>query len=187
VDAEVLAEHHHTEADIFEYKTYLLRCPSCKIAIVGVSERVLQESGFYWSSSTRVYPAPRRVLRFGIPKIVASSMNEAEKCMHAGAYVAATAMSGRALEAICRHFNTSGSYLGKGLKELREKEVIDNKLYEWGEELREQRNMAAHATDIEIPYQDAKDVLAFTYAIIDYVFLLTIKFENFKKRKKEGE
>ncbi len=43
--------------------------------------------------------------------------------------------------------------------------------------------MAAHATDQVISAQDASDVLSFTYAIIDYVFLLAIKFEQFQKRK----
>jgi hypothetical protein len=31
--------------------------------------------------------------------------------------------------------------------------------------------------------QDASDVLTFTYAIIDYVFLLTLMFQQFQKRK----
>ncbi len=110
-------------------------------------------------------------------------MDEAERCIQAGAFFAATAMCGRALEAICRHFSTKDTYLGAGLKELRDKGIIDARLFEWGEELRDQRNYAAHATDEDISGQDASDVLTFTYAIIDYVFLLTLKFDQFQKRK----
>jgi hypothetical protein len=92
-------------------------------------------------------------------------------------------MCGRSLEAICRHYKTKDNYLGGGLKELRDLGVIDARLYQWGEELRDQRNNAAHATDTEVNAQDANDVMTFTYAIIDYVFLLALKFEQFQKRK----
>lgn len=102
--------------------------------------------------------------------------------MLAGAHLAATAMCGRALEAVCRSHKTKDSYLSGGLKELRDSGIIDAKLYQWGEELREHRNNAAHAVDTEISARDANDVLTFTYAIIDYVCLLAKKFEEFQKR-----
>ncbi|MGX9721029.1 DUF4145 domain-containing protein [Stenotrophomonas acidaminiphila] len=105
--------------------------------------------------------------------------------MQSGAYLAATAMCGRSLEAICRHYKTKDSYLGGGLKELRDIGVIDARLYQWSEELRDQRNNAAHATDTEIGAQDANDVMTFTHAIVDYVFLLAQKFEQFQKRKSD--
>ncbi|WP_425522930.1 DUF4145 domain-containing protein [Xanthomonas hortorum] len=72
-----------------------------------------------------------------------NSIDEAEKCMQSGAHLAATAMCGRSLEAICRYYNTKDSYLGGGLKELRDKGVIDSRLYQWSEELREGLNNAA--------------------------------------------
>lgn len=92
-------------------------------------------------------------------------------------------MAGRAVEGICRHFSTKGSYLRGGLKELKERGIIDSRLYEWGEALRGERNRASHAEDTTISTHDAEDILSFTYAIVDYVFLLTKKFEAFKKRK----
>ena len=92
-------------------------------------------------------------------------------------------MAGRALEAVCRHYSTKDTYLGAGIKELKDQGIIDARLYEWSEELRDQRNAAAHATNTEISSQDAEDIVTLTYAIVDYVFMLTKKFENFKKRK----
>jgi hypothetical protein len=62
--------------------------------------------------------------------------------------------------------------------------MLDARLFEWSEELREQRNMAAHATEATFSSTDAEDILIFTYAIVDYVFLLTRKFAHFQKRKK---
>jgi hypothetical protein len=36
-----------------------------------------------------------------------------------------------------------------------------------------------------VSVRDAADVLVFTYAIIDYIFLLSAKFEQFQQRKRE--
>ncbi|MGZ0019679.1 DUF4145 domain-containing protein [Nitrosomonas sp. wSCUT-2] len=183
VDAEVLFEHN--DQDLFATKTFLLKCPSCNSALVAKSEEDYVNDKSVWSRPVRVYPRPTRALGSDIPEIVKKSIEEAEKCIQSGAYLAATAMCGRSLEAICRHYKTKDSYLGGGLKELRDLGVIDARLYQWGEELRDQRNNAAHATDTEISAQDANDVMTFTYAIIDYVFLLAQKFEQFQKRKAE--
>jgi len=183
VDAAVLGEHN--DNDFFATRTYLLQCPSCNTALIAESHEDFTDDKSVWSRPVRVYPRPKRALGADIPPIVKNSLEEAEKCMQSGAYLAATAMCGRSLEAICRHYKTKDNYLGGGLKELRDKGVIDARLYQWGEELRDQRNNAAHATDVEIGARDANDVMTFTYAIVDYVFLLTLKFEQFQKRKND--
>ena len=182
VDAEVVAQHDDSE--FFTTRTFLLACPSCSTCLVAESE---QDHDLKWTVPTRVHPRPRRLLGTDIPTVVRHSIGEAEKCMQVGAYLAATAMCGRAIEAVCRHYGTKDAYLGQGIKELREKGIIDARLFEWSEELRDQRNIAAHATDAVMSAQDANDVLSFTYAIIDYVFLLAQKFEQFRARKKERE
>lgn len=180
VDAEVLAEYKDLE--FFATRTYLCKCPSCHRALVAESE---EGEDMKWTQPLRVHPRPRRLLGTDIAPTIRHSVAEAERCMQVGAYLAATAMCGRALEAICRHFGTKNTYLAAGLKELRDKEIIDVRLYQWGEELRDQRNAAAHATDTVVSVRDAADLLVFTYAIIDYIFLLTAKFEQFQKRKRE--
>ena len=181
VDGVVLAQHD--DKQFIGTRTYLLACPACDSALVVQSYEDFDTSPPGWSEPTRVYPVPTRKLGADIPPVVKASIDEAERCMKGGAYLASTAMCGRALEAICRHYGTKDGYLGGGLKELRDTGVIDARLYQWGEELRDQRNNAAHATNTEISAQDANDVMAFTYAIIDYVFLLALKFEKFQKRK----
>ena len=183
VDATVIGMHE--EKEIFDNRTYLLACPSCKTALVGFTEESIRNDKPYWPDLTRVYPRPRRLLGSSIPTIVRQSIDEAERCMQAGAHLASAAMCGRALEAVCRHFGTKDTYLGKGIQELKDKGIIDNRLLEWSEELRDARNNAAHATDAAVSPQDAEDLLTFTYAIIDYVFLLALKFQRFKKRQQE--
>jgi Domain of unknown function (DUF4145) len=181
VDAELLCEHNDLE--FMATKTFLLKCPSCNSAIVALSAEDFLDEKPIWTKPSRVYPRPKRELGPDVPPIVRKSLEEAERCMQSGAYLAATAMCGRSLEAICRHHKTKDGYLAGGLKELRDSGVIEARLYKWGEELRDQRNNAAHATDVEIGAQDANDVMTFTYAIVDYVFLLAQKFEQFQQRK----
>jgi hypothetical protein len=84
---------------------------------------------------------------------------------------------------MCRHFATKKDTLFEGLKELHERQIIDARLYQWGDELRKHRNLAAHASDAQFAFNDAKDLYDFATAICDYVFVLTAKFESFQKRQ----
>ncbi len=183
VDGDVVG--HYEDTDFIPTRTYLLKCPSCGSALIAESYEEFANEKTSWSRPVRVYPQPKRLLGNDIPPIVRKSVEEVERCMQVGAYLAATAMCGRALEAICRHYGTKDTYLGAGLKELKDSGIIDARLFLWSEELRDQRNDAAHATDAVVSVQDARDVVSFTYAIIDYVFLLTQKFEQFQERKRE--
>ena len=182
VDAEPVGYIEY-DYHFWRRRTYLLKCPACKMALIGECDDDFPENEDPWTELVRVYPKPTRPLGRSVPDSVQSSLREADKCLQIGAHVAAAAMAGRALEAVCRHYSTKDTYLGAGIKELRDKGIIDARLYEWSEELRDQRNNAAHATETNISAQDAEDIVAFTYAIVEYVFMLTKKFEEFKKRK----
>jgi hypothetical protein len=91
-------------------------------------------------------------------------------------------MSVQAIEGICLHSGTKSKNLFLGLKELRDREIIDKKLYEWGDELRKHRNLAAHATGTKFNRLDAEDIFDFARTICEYVFVLTVRFERFKDR-----
>jgi len=188
VDGEILAFHEEDEA-FWKTRTHLLKCPACKSALVGVAETTFASGSGeeVWTELVRVHPKPRRILSSSVPKLVKESLKESEKCMQVGAYIAATAMAGRSLEAVCRHFATEATNLGRGLKDLHDKKVIDDRLFQWGEQLRIHRNVAAHATDIQISATDAEDIVTFVYAIVEYVFELTQKFDDFQKRRKKDD
>lgn len=47
----------------------------------------------------------------------------------------------------------------------------------------EVENIGAHATGEKVSQQDARDLLDFTNAICDYIFVLTEKFQAFMKRR----
>ena len=56
-----------------------------------------------------------------------------------------------------------------------------------GEALRNRRNIGAHASDENISREDASDILDFTIAICEYVYVLTQKYDEFKKREKKKQ
>jgi len=130
-----------------------------------------------------LWPQQDSHIDWSIPDIARNSLVEARLCYKARAYSASVVMSGRTLEAVCKHHNTSGRTLAKGLDELKAKGVIDERLYKWSDELRKHRNIGAHASAEKISKEDAKDLLDFAEAICEYVFVLSDKFNKFMARK----
>ncbi|WP_342551911.1 DUF4145 domain-containing protein [Paenibacillus sp. FSL R7-0652] len=121
-----------------------------------------------------------------LPALVSISLDESEKCFIGKAYLACVVMCGRVLEAICKDKQVTGRNLADGLKELLDTQIIDNRIFEWGEALRIHRNMGAHATEVEITKEDARDLLDFSIAICDYIYVLTSKFEEFQARRQNN-
>jgi len=158
VNGEVLKlAAYRAEAWPDSYQILLLRCPVCHQVLVGQQSMLKPgETDVFgndvdpeeWGPASRVWPEPlSQFAAMCIPEKIRTCLFEARKCLHATAYTACVAMSGRAIEAMCRHFSTKKDTLFEGLKELHERGTIDARLYEWGDELRRHRNLAAHATD----------------------------------------
>ena len=190
VDGKVLAEHDELpEEGDFPIKVSLLECPICKNAILAYQELYLTSTDrCEYTPAARLWPEPERHVDSSIPELVRSSLVEAQKCYKAKANNACAVMCGRVLESICSEHKTKNKFLAGGLRELLEKKVIDKKIYLWGEALRKHRNIGAHIIKgKKISKEDAKDLLDFANAICDYVFVLTIRFENFMKRKEKSK
>lgn len=181
-------------------------CPSCQSILVGETEQIGFE-GYdsdqnRWRDVVRVYPKPPKVFSsHRIPKVVKDSLNEADRSLQAGANIAACVMLGRALEALCRDILDSESestaatsplstppkpkkkiMLGEGIKKLRDKKVIDDRLYDWSQQLQAFRNLAAHPEDISISRHDAEDLQTFVNAMVEYVYDLADRYNEFKRR-----
>ena len=144
-----------------------------------------------WSDFIRVHPSPLRSFNSNrIPPVLTDSLEEANKALQAGAPVAACAMYGRALEALCRDVlgkkKNKPDYkvmLGKGIEELRDESIIDERLFNWSQEMHAFRNMAAHPDQISVSRDDVEDLRVFVYAIIEFVYDLTDRYEEFMARK----
>lgn len=177
-------------------------CPTCHSLLVGESHQTWFE-GYdseydRWSDYVRVYPKPPRTFTsFKIPTVVKDSIIEADRALQANANIAACVMLGRALEGICRDIlqklapPSSGKsqpkkskpiMLGKGLNELKAKGIIDDRLFDWSQQLHAFRNLAAHPEDVSITRDDAEDLQAFVHALIEYIYDLAERYEEFKQR-----
>lgn len=180
VDATVLAQHKDPidPDEPMAFRASFLVCPRCGNALLGGEDLDSDEPPF------RLWPQPKKYYSPQIPVITRESLDEANACFKARAYSACAVMCGRSIEGICRHFKTKAPYLGAGLKELRERGVIDGRLMEWAQELQKSRNLGAHASEEKVSRQDANDLLDFTNAICEYTFVLAAKFERFMKRRK---
>lgn len=182
-------------------RVYTGECPRCSLIVVGESNLIEFENidvdEDRWSDIVRVYPRPAKTFSsWRIPKVIIDSLSEADKSMQAGANIAACAMLGRALEALCRHTlapspNAQAEtekkpqkeiMLGEGIKKMHEAKIIDNRLYDWSQQLHISRNLAAHPEDITISRTDAEDLQSFVNAIVEYVYDLTDRYEDFKER-----
>lgn len=187
VDGKVIGEHEFYGGEEPPTKTLLLACPVC-----GDSSLVIQEiwEGFSptgehvtgWDDPVRVWPKADTT-DWRLPDDVRLNLDEAKRCFKAKAFNACAVMCGRTLESACAEFGIKDKSLVIGLKKLLEKKVIDTKIYLWGEALREQRNIGAHSADEKITRKDTEDILDFTLAICQYMFILSKQFDEFMKRK----
>ncbi|MBL0350190.1 MAG: DUF4145 domain-containing protein [Elusimicrobia bacterium] len=183
VDGKVLAEKKFDVEGELPYRYSFLECPVCHSVMVGVSElfQVTLED-YEWSIASRVWPNPHRDIDLSVPDIARRSLVNARKCFLAKVYDACAVMCGKTMEAIC--VEKSGERnLNQGLKLLLEKQVIDRRLYDWAEVLRKERNLGAHATEVETSKEDAKDLLDFATAMCEYIYVLTDKYKTFVERK----
>ena len=185
-------DHEEDGSVISGYRVSLMKCPACSGAVVGREELVhYREDSFgddiQWGPAKRVWPDPESGLDSSIPNAVRISLDEARGCLAARYYTSSVVMSGRALEAVARHFHMGEKaqrlMLAQGLKELHDTGKIDDRLHEWGKELHEHRNLAAHANDTVFKREDAEDLYDFVTAICDYLFVLQDRYERFIQRK----
>jgi len=185
VDCE---EKGHVDVDLehtgVPTKVVLLECKVCKNALAGITEIVQTAADTWeWQSAERVWPAPETDVDWSIPEIARNSLVEAKVCFKAKAYSACAVMCGRTIEGVCMHHDPATKSLALGLKKLKQDGVIDDRIFGWGEALRENRNLGAHATTEKVSKDDARDLLDFSAAICEYVFILNEKFTRFQARR----
>jgi hypothetical protein len=187
------------DGDPFADKIVVGLCPSCSIPLAGYTQQTRFEGWqdheySQWSDVVRVYPkTPKTFSSYRIPRTVTQSLLEADRTLQAGAYIATCVMFGRAFEALCRDIlqkmapgtETKRMMLGAGIKALKEKNIIDQRLYDWGQQVQAFRNLAAHGEDFDASREDAEDLQAFVHAITEYVYDLTDRYEEFKERAEE--
>jgi Domain of unknown function (DUF4145) len=160
----------------------LLQCPNGHPLLV-LQNDYGPELGFDDDSPYRIFPPQDRRLSGLIPEELRAAHNESRRCFHAKAYTAAVVMSGRLLEGACEKQGVKGSTLQKSLDQMKAAGIIDGRLAEWADTLRGVRNAAAHFNTDTIGRQDAEDALAYSEALLDYLYVLKDRFESMKSRR----
>ena len=176
VNAEVLAKYNYKNqhGNIVVYS--FLKCPNCELPLLTEDD--------LWGV-TRIYPPYDQRVNPNLPLPLQNSYEEALACFKSKAYTATAIMCRKTLEGICTEHGVKGHNLVSALKEMKDKGFIENRLFEWADELRISGNKAAHDIKVSISVEDARDILEFTNALLEYVFTFRDKFEEFKKRRSE--
>ena len=164
---------------------FLVQCPSCSGALFGsaISYQDQWTGNWGWTTAERLWPIPALAeVSSAIPDAARKDIKDAQKCLSHGIYSAAAVLCGRALERLIKE-KVGSHMIAKGLAELKSKGFIDQRLFDWAEALRKERNIGAHASDEDISKENAQDIIDFTIAIFDYVYTLTEKYEKYVARK----
>lgn len=179
----------YAEEPGFHVRWSLLRCPSCKSAVLIVQDdedaSLGMGSGDRWSNPTRLYPdIDDRQLGTAVPGAIRATFSEARACYkEAKAYTACAIMCRKVLEGVCEsHGATSGS-LAQKLKQLSESGQIDRRLFEWTDAMRLVGNEAAHGVSATVSREDASDLLDLAEAVAEYLYTVKEKFDSFSKRQ----
>jgi Domain of unknown function (DUF4145) len=183
VDGELIADYTDYEEESDNTGKYsFLKCPRCSRPFI-----VLQtDDGMgpdNWSEPFRLYPPIEMGIDLVIPTSLRSAYGEARNCFKAKAYTATAVMCRKTLEGIADESKITARNLATALKEMKDKGIIESRLYEWADALRISGNEAAHGVNSQISREDARDILEFTHALLEYVFTFQEKFDQFKRRK----
>ena len=138
--------------------------------------------GEVWDQPLILYP-PTDSVNHDAPQPIRTAFEEAGAAFRERAYTAAAIMCRKTLEGICASHGVTQRTLMQSLDQLRADGVIEARLYEWANALRIAGNEAAHDVRVTVSRDDARDMLDFTKAILDYTFSFRDKFEKFKARR----
>jgi hypothetical protein len=179
VDAEQVAVYEHHNPDLGPPGVFrFLKCPRCESPFI-----TDEDKDDIFGDPYSLYPVQENVVNPNLPKLLQSSYGEATSCFKAKAYTATAIMCRKTLEGICAEHGVTGQNLVSALRQLKDQGIIENRLYEWADALRISGNEAAHDVNVTIAAEDARDILEFTNALLEYVFTFRDKFEAFKQRR----
>jgi len=182
VDAKLHNQYNNWVAEEgIDHIHYFLECPRCHRPFVMSGEKYGSDD----DDETRatVFPESTRRNLTSLPISVDGAFREAISCYKAKAYSATAIMCRKSLEAVCDAHAFKKGVLASKLQEMKDKGIIESRLFQWAEALRIAGNQAAHDVDSTIVAQDARDLIQFTEALLEYVFTFRDKFDQFMKRR----
>ena len=162
----------------------LLSCTACGAPVLIRQTNIgNMPEGDKWDTPHLLFPSADLRVNPNAPRDIQLAFDEACACYRAQAFTASAIMCRKTLEGICAAHGVDGRTLFASLREMKETGLIDDRLFEWSDSLRIAGNEAAHGVGLSIEQPDAKDILEFTNAILDYLFSYRDRFEQFKRRR----
>lgn len=163
-------------------KVTLLNCPRCQHAVV-VEE--IEQWHDMWTPPKTVYPIEMSGLSEEIPENLRNSFNESTSCFNARSFNASAIMCRRTLEGLCNELGVRKRNLAASLTALGEEGHVDGSMAAWANALRVAGNEAAHDVNHNVSSLDSQNLLEFTEALLDYVYVFKKKFEAFEERRNQ--
>ncbi len=180
MSAELVAKYdRQADADDYPDSVHLLKCPRCTDPLLVSVDDIVNDGAEF----VVLYPSTVVQASASVPAAIREAFNEAVICLRTKAHTAAAIMCRKALEGVCVEHKVKSRGLVAGLKELRERGVIEGRLFDWADALRIQGNEAAHDVNVTTSAQDARDLVEFAHALLEYVFTFNDKFDAFQKRR----
>jgi hypothetical protein len=172
--------------DFMDSQKYTLcKCPQCHSPLLVEQDLgmdvYLNETA--WGRVKKIYPNNLFHINPVIPEKLQKALQECIQCFKADANTATAIMCRRTLEGFCLLKGVEERSLEKSIKRLKEEGLINDQLFEWANQLRLAGNEAAHNIEGEFSSIDAKDILDFTIAILDFTYSFKDKFDRFKERR----
>ncbi|HEY5122247.1 MAG TPA: DUF4145 domain-containing protein [Ignavibacteria bacterium] len=161
----------------------LSKCLNCENPILTEEQFQNIEEYAYTNNKIQLYPHSDNVALKNAPEIVINPYREAAKCYLIQAYDASVIMCRKGIEAICEDKGEIKGNLAEKLKNLKDKRVLEDTLYNWANELRLIGNDGAHSHDQIVTQQDAKDSIDFFDALITYLYHLVDQYNKLKTRR----
>lgn len=131
-----------------------------------------------------LYPKEAKKLS-SLPSSVDAAYSTALKVRYVDANACAV-LIGRTLEVVCNYEKAQGRVLADKIKNLADIGRIPNILAEMAYQLKQLRNIGAHAGDDEVKDIDIPIMLELVEAILEYLYVAPAKIEMVKRRLNRG-
>jgi len=137
--------------------------------------------GWYPTTAKRTVLYPGKTPLTNLPESIEKAYKAALKVQDIEPNSCAVA-AGRTLEAVCNYEQIRPGRLADRLKILYSLDRIPKTLAEMTNQLKQLRNLGAHAADDEITEEDASIIIGFLEAILEYLYIAPAKVATVKVR-----
>ncbi len=189
-----IAVEYNQVCEIDDIGSYwqILECLSCKEILLskGFWDGTDEPDMGYAVSYEIVYPNVSEKIH-GLPKNISKAYEAAQKVKRIDSNAFAVLL-GRVLDFVCLDKEAEGKHLYNKLEDLANKGIIPQQLGEMAQQLRNFRNIGAHAdfgelTKEEVPILEAliKAILEYVYSAPNLIQTVQLKIDEFKALKKK--